>query len=332
MTVTLTDSADTDEATDEAYVHLLPEMQHDPIFILGCHRSGTTFVYQSLADTGRYNYITPYDIVHYERLLSLRANGGEAEARERLQERLVGLGDTRGIDDVGVGVGRAEEYGFILPKNPERFMFVPQLLPPTLARFVQMCRKKEYLDGVERPLLLKNPDDFYGNFLYIHEQFPQSKLLMVHRHPLTVLNSHIRAWTRMVDSRNEYFAMLHPIYNAMFDHPEVILKHRMTLKTFEGVSWMFSEFIRSFQYYFDHIGRLSEDSVLVLRYEDLCRDPQVQFGRISEFVGQPCRPEVFADCVRQRPVQILPVVQQVYDAMHDQVRFYLDALDYGDVP
>ena len=328
MTATLSTTID----IDEAYLHLLPELSQDPIFILGCHRSGTTFVYQSLADTGRFNFITPYDILHYERLLSLRATGREAEALEQLQQRLTGLGDTRGIDDVGVGVCRAEEYGFILPKNPQRFMFVPQLLPESLSRFVQMCRKKEYLNGVERPLLLKNPDDFYGNFSYIHEQFPQSKLLMVHRHPLMVLNSHVRAWTRMVESRNAYFAMLHPIYNAMFDHPEVVLKHRMTLRTFEGVSWMFSEFIRSFRYYVDHIGKLSAGSTLVLRYEDLCVDPQVHFSRICRFLGQPCAPDAFADCVRQRPVQIHPVVQQVYDTMREQVRFYLDAMDYGDLP
>lgn len=147
-----------------------------------------------------------------------------------------------------------------------------------------------------------------------------------------VLNSHVHAWTRMVESRNEYFAMLHPIYNALFDHPEVILKHRMTLKTVEGVSWMFSEFIRSFQYYVDHIEQLSAGSTLVLRYEDLCRDPQTQFSRICSFLGQPCLPGAFAGCVRQRPVKIHPVVQQVYDNMRDQVQFYLDALDYGDLP
>jgi len=328
MTTTLAATAD----TEETCLHRLTELQHQPIFILGCHRSGTTFVYQSLADTGRFNFITPYDIIHYERLLSLRASGGEASAREQLHERLRGLGDNRGIDNIGVGVDRAEEYGFILPKNPQRFMFVPQLLPASVTRFVEMCRKKEHLDGVERPLLLKNPDDFYGNFFYIHEQFPQSKLLMVHRHPLTVLNSHIQAWTRMVESRNEYFALLHPIYNAMFDHPEIILKHRMTLKTFEGVSWMFSEFIRSFQYYVDHIGQVSAGSALILRYEDLCRDPQTHFGRICEFLGQSCQPETFSDCVRQRPSQVLPVVQKVYDEMRDQVQFYLDALGYGELP
>ena len=211
-------------------------------------------------------------------------------------------------------------------------MFVPQLLPESLPRFVEMCRKKEYLDGTDRPLLLKNPDDFYGNFFYIHEQFPQSPLLMVHRHPLTVLNSHIQAWTRMIESRNEYFAMLHPIYNAVFDHPETVLRHRMTLKTVEGVSWMFSEFIRSFRYYVDHVDRLAEGSTMVLRYEDLCRDPQTHFSRVCDFLGQTCPPETFADCVHQRPVQIRPVVQQVYDAMRDQVRFYLDALGYDDFP
>jgi hypothetical protein len=38
-----------------------------PIFVLGLHRSGTTFLYQLLADSFPFAVTTLYDITHYRR-------------------------------------------------------------------------------------------------------------------------------------------------------------------------------------------------------------------------------------------------------------------------
>lgn len=318
------------EAADDGYLHLLGELQRDPTFILGCHRSGTTFLYQALAAAGQFASITPYDITHYGQLLHLRITGGETAARAALQERLAAMGDNRGIDNIGVQIDAAEEYGFILPKNPARFMFVPQLVPAAFDLFSELCRKKQFLD--ERPLLLKNPDDFYADYGLIHDRFPASKFLLVHRHPLMVLSSQIAAWTRMVETKNEYFAMLHPLYNALFDRPLELLKHRMTLKTADGVAWMFSEFLTAFRDYLDRVEQIPASLRMVVRYEDLCRDPRTHFAAVCDFLGVAFRPSDYADCVQRRKPHVSPVVDQVYQAMRDRAAFYLEALGYEEQP
>jgi len=318
--------------TDDSYLHLLNDLQRDPFFILGCHRSGTTFVYQSLVATRQFDFVSPYDIVHYDSLLHLRVTGGEAGARRKLQRELAAYGDDRGIDHVAVSVDQAEEYGFLLPKNPGQFLFSPQLGPNARERFVEVCRKKQFLDPARRPLLLKNPDDFYGNFLYIQQQFPAAKFMFVHRHPLMVLSSQVNAWTRMLAEKNAYFARLHPLYDALFDHPMELFKRRAVMKTTDGVRWMFSEFVNSFRYYCDHVGQFRDGAALAVRYEDLCRDPQRRFAHIAAFLGVDCRPQQFADCVRRRRSIIAPLVREVYDSMCGDVQFYLDAMGYEAEP
>ncbi len=328
MTITSQHSA----CADQAYLHVLTDQPQAPHFILGCHRSGTTFLYQSLAGTGQFDFISPYDIVHYDRLLSERIHGGEAELRQRLQQELSGSSGSRGIDQIRVDAEQAEEYGFLLPKNPQQFLFSPQLLPATRERFMEICRKKQFLDSAGRPLLLKNPDDFYGNIHYLYEEFSASKIVLVHRHPLMVLNSQINAWTKMLEQKNPYFARLHPLYDALFDHPLELLKRRVRMKTPEGVRWMFSEFIKSFRYYCDHIGRMDADRVTSVRYEDLCADPEQELCRLADFLGARCQVHEFAHCLRRRRSSIVPLVRQVYDAMHEDVRFYLDAMEYETEP
>src|SRR5581483_5420361 len=167
----------------------------------GCHRSGTSMLYHLLAYTGQLDYVSAYDIIKYDELLYNRISGREAQVKADLQ-RVLQQEATRGLDELAVGTDLPEEYRFLMPqKNPrivlnfkkrlDKLFFEPHLTPQNLDVFVLMNRKKRFLAGEDRPLVLKNPSDYYFNFWAVHQMLPQAKFIFIHRHPLTMFNSYL---------------------------------------------------------------------------------------------------------------------------------------------
>src|SRR5438477_1364489 len=70
---------------DTPYLAQLKTMPSTLIFIMGCHRSGTSLLHHLLAYTGQVNYVTTYDVVHYDSIVSNRITGREAEVKAALQ-------------------------------------------------------------------------------------------------------------------------------------------------------------------------------------------------------------------------------------------------------
>ena len=66
-----------------------------PVFIMGHHRSGTTILYQLLAQTALFNLTTAYHVLNRHRLLALHAAGEEPQAREELRRQF----EARGLRD-----------------------------------------------------------------------------------------------------------------------------------------------------------------------------------------------------------------------------------------
>lgn len=317
---------------DKSLLEQLETLPEQLVFILGCHRSGTTFLYQSLVESNYFNYISTYDILKYDELLYNQQNNLTATVQSNLEKELSKNGENREIDHCSIGVQKAEEYGFILPKNKEKFLFQPQLIPDNIEKFIEMCQKKNFLYPENKPLLLKNPDDFYNNYLYIHRSFPQAKLIFIHRHPLLVLNSQIIAWRKMLNKKNDYFARMHSLYDRLFEDSERLLKLRMLLLSEQGVSWMLSEFLKSFNYYLNHLSQLEQGSYYVVRYEDLCKQPEHYFQAVYTFLNlNP--PEIsYSSMVKPRHVEILPEVKKVYNANAGKFQDYLSHLNYTPLP
>ena len=62
---------------DAPYLAELPAAASQLVFIMGCHRSGTSMLYHLLAYTGQLDYISAYDIIKYDELLYNRITGRE---------------------------------------------------------------------------------------------------------------------------------------------------------------------------------------------------------------------------------------------------------------
>src|SRR5262245_36805196 len=82
---------------DTPYLGQLKTLPSTLVFIMGCHRSGTSMLHHLLAYTGELNYLTAYDVVHYDSIIFNRVNGCEAEVKSALQQRLAAEKD-RGLD------------------------------------------------------------------------------------------------------------------------------------------------------------------------------------------------------------------------------------------
>jgi hypothetical protein len=312
---------------DAPYLGELREMPSQLIFVMGCQRSGTTFLYQTLAASGLFKFITAYDVIRYDELLYNRKTGGEAAIRQALDEQIRAAADTRGMDAVNIGADAAEEYGFILPKDENKFLFAPQLTPKNLPLFVELCRKKQFLEPDPGPFLLKNPDDFFCNFLYMAEQFPEAKMIFIHRHPRETFDSNIRAWRFLLREKNAYQAMLAPKYGRIFDVPFFAGQARKALESESVLTEMFRSIAKACVYYVENIEKLPQGNSMSLRYEDLCRRPLEEFSRIFEFLDLSIPPnaQLSADA---RQKEHLPVTGKIYESEMHRVAPYLKALNY----
>ena len=108
---------------DAPYLEQLQALPSELVFIMGCHRSGTSMLYHLLAYTGQLDYISAYDIVKYDELLYNRITGREAQVKADLQ-RVLQQETTRGLDDLPVGVDLPEEYRFLMPQEEKRAIVI----------------------------------------------------------------------------------------------------------------------------------------------------------------------------------------------------------------
>jgi hypothetical protein len=296
------------------------------VFLLGPHRSGTTLLHHLLVQTGRFNYVRAYDVIEYPRLLDNWQSGREGEVMAALAADLARFGD-RGLDGIPIGPEHPEEYGFVLALK----LYEPRLTPETLERFRDLCSKRRLLHGSDAPLLLKEPSEFYGNIAGVHRLVPDAKFLFIHRHPLHVLASQIRAWQTALESRSHYGSLLSPDYAAIFDSPEDVRKYRIAYASVQGCEWVLQELIRGYRHYLAAIDTLPPRQVASDTYESLCAAPRRSFARIARLLELDL-PEPKHEFVAPRRMAIPETVRTAYLRRIDELRDYLDAFDYPDLP
>jgi hypothetical protein len=321
---------------DAQHFHLLGPVATRPVFIMGPHRSGTTFLYKLLQATGRFNVLTAYHVLRYDELLDNRIRGAEGEAKARLAEsfRALGVAD-RGIDGVPVTPDTPEEYGFVLRggTNLERPLsrVRPQLRADNLPLFDQMCRKLQHLGGPGRTLLLKNPWDFYQNFLRVKELVPSARFVFLHRHPARTVNSQLKAARSLLAGRSEYMAVLAPAYERLFARPLVVRLARLAFSPRVGLG--LRRIVRQVADGLDHYqrehGRLPAGDVLSVRYEDVCRAPAAEVARLLDWLGidQPAGLDLGA-MVEPRAGAILPEVARRRGRLAARLAGYYAAQGY----
>jgi len=306
---------------DEPYLPLLQDVHFLPIFILGDHRSGTTLLYTLLAATQRFNFVSVYHLIRYDEILFNHVNRTEDHAREALDELFKSLGlRDRIIDGVAVTPDLPEEYGFILPNAGYR----PQLNPGNLPGFIELCKKVQFVSAPDRPLLLKNPWDFL-NFMYLKAAFPEAKFIFIHRHPIHVINSQLRATRSLLTTRNAYVALIARWYAQLFDKPVQLFAARLLFSShFDlGLRIATRHVLRATTYFLQHVDSLPKTDHISIKYEDLCADPETNVIRILRFLGLKQRPSLAYDTfIKPRPLRLLPEVTRKYDNIRQKLQPY----------
>jgi hypothetical protein len=293
------------------------------VFIMGDHRSGTTLLYQSLINTGAFDYTSAYHIVAADELLRNRIEGTEAAVKAALSEEFERyVGSDRVIDGIPVSTETPEEYGFVLQNAGVGHHITARNLP----YFRQFVAKMGFLGDGSRPLLLKSPWDF-GNFVPIHEWFPTAKFVFLHREPEAIISSKLRVVRTVLKGPNAYMAKLSRHYAQMVEKPWI----GAALRWLVSVNWVAKRMVRQSKgyvdYYFQNIAKIPESQRVELSYQGLCHSPNETIERILEAVGVESATELKLDeTIKPRKLALDPLVDSLKPLIESKFARYYDFL------
>ncbi len=314
------------EPADRNLLHLLDGVSFDPVFIIGDHRSGTTLLYKILADTGSFQVLNAYHVVHYDEILLNHQSGREQEAKQQLARRFSELGiSDRIIDQVHASPDTPEEYGFALEDSRR-----PYVRSTNLSRMVEICRKLQFTQSAYKPLLLKNPWDVLS-FLDLGTFFPNARFVFLHRHPLGVMNSQLRAIRSLLAVRNEYTILLAQWYARLWRSPLRLALMRATFAA--GSPWWRSiippHVLRANRYFAENVERIPAEDRISVTYEELCRNPRETVGKLLGFLGaEPAARLNYESMISQRDAELLPEISQHREQVLSGFGPYLAAHGY----
>lgn len=294
-----------------------------PVFIMGLHRSGTTFLYDTLARCFPFAQLTLYHLFYYRRLLYNQQHGVAEQDRQRLNAAFAAAGIAdRGIDETRVEADSVEEYGFLLRQCSGSF----QLLDHNATLFDQMCRKLLAVQPGSEAVLLKNPWDT-GNAEAILARFPQARFIYISREPLSVLNSMLNALLSYLDGPQPYLEMLLSpegnrrsyrlgycawrllrLLRRVLGARTIALLHRRLLA---------GALVKQLAAYRRDLAALPADRAVELDYGELVADPDAVMQRLQPWLGVSWRETPQRQAVRQRH-QLNPVLVN-YQATLDRL-------------
>ncbi|HXX46259.1 MAG TPA: sulfotransferase [Candidatus Acidoferrales bacterium] len=314
------------EKPDSVHLDLIRDVSFRPVFIIGLHRSGTTLLYNMLAESGHFNVVTTYHVLAYDSILDDHVSRRSAQALQDVEQRLEKAGArSRAYDGARVRPDLPEEYGFAIALNDR-----PQLLPNNLARFLELCKKVQYTSDRNRWMLLKNPWDM-SNFAYIKRSLPQSRFIFIHRHPLWVLNSQIRGLRSALEKRNSYMALIAPWYERLFREPQLLESAKSMLSPRAVEKSLGQPIEVALQYFLRNIDLVPATDICSVRYEDLCASPDSWITRLLDFLELPPEPNrSYAHLVERRNPPLLPEASATFQNMCRRLEPYLQRYGYGE--
>jgi hypothetical protein len=289
-----------------------------PVFVLGLHRSGTTYLYHLIAASFPVGVCTLYHITHFRRLLHAAAEGltetYRGDVRAELERR--GLTD-RGIDGSPVGPDVPEEYAFILRKFTRGWGFSRG----GEAIFDEMLRKLSALQPEARALLLKNPLDL-PNATAIKARYPDARFIFIRRDPARVLNSQFRNsfyYRRRPDPFLDILIAGVPLWRGLFRLMTALNK---VIPDALYQRLLIAGLRRSIQGSLDAHARdkasLDPACYVEVSYEDLLADPEICLAEVERLLQLPRREGVLpAAAPRLEP--LFPAVEAVAEAFRRQV-------------
>ncbi|AKH69356.1 Sulfotransferase family [Spongiibacter sp. IMCC21906] len=286
-----------------------------PVFIMGLHRSGTTFLYSCMAKSFPLANLSLYHLFYYDRLLANKSDDGcENKDKALLNNYLLSLGvGDRGLDSTEVNADSVEEYGFLLRQRFSSFKFSDKNAP----FFDQMCRKLLYVQKGSEAVLLKNPWDT-GNAETILKHFPQARFVYINREPIAVLNSMLNAMLSYLESPQHYLELLlSPSGNRQSYRGAYVLWRGLRLvRKLIGRNAM-ARLLRPVMRknlavqlagYRAEIDNLPKDKAVEVDYQQLVADPQAVMANLQPLLSLPLLNADLTMNVRQR-FSLNPILQ-----------------------
>jgi hypothetical protein len=306
---------------DEEYLQKIKDIDFQPVFILGYHRSGTSILYKILTETNSFNSVTAYHIIKYYELLYNHENNKEEMVKKELTKYLAESGSAkRKIDKMKVTADFAEEYGFLLNNQT----FEMYLKNQNINLFKEMGQKIQYISHNNKPLLLKNPYDF-PNFIYIKQKIPNAKFIFIHRHPFKTISSTMKAMKVLNDERNSYTSLLSKKYNQVYDNPLLLYYVRTSLGLLAPLATM--QFIlyatKVSKYYLKNIQKIPEKDYVIIKYGDLCQNPKENIERIMDYLNiSPEKQLDYESLIKPRATSLHPDVDRLRKFIYTRMKKY----------
>lgn len=296
---------------DSDFLCELNDTSPRPIFIMGLHRSGTTFLYESLARLFPLAPLTAYHIIFYKRLLSQFTLGRHRVDQAKLDRYFSERGvHTRQIDDIKLSHRTVEEYCWLLKKHAGSVHLNKQ----TVNLFEEMCRKLLYMQAGSETVLMKNPWDTSAG-PEISTFFPESRFIYISRDPIRVLNSQLKNCEMFASGETLYLDLLvqgFPLAKLVF-FVQRILYRALGARLFRVIMTrrLKRDMIRELKGYKKAIEGLSSDVSLETSYEELSERPAETLKQIGDFLG--LTPRLDPNVIKSRPRtgELLPEVEAV---------------------
>ena len=280
---------------DRELIPQLAELPVRPVFIMGLHRSGTTFLYDSVARAFPLSQLSLYRLFYYRRLLRNAREGRAAQDQQRLDACFAALGICdRKIDSVPVAADEVEEYGFLLRRLCGSF----KLSEDTAPLFEEMCRKLLALEPDSKAVLLKNPWDT-TNAGWIAQRYEQARFIYISREPIAVLNSMLNALLAYLDGPQNYLEMLldrgegRKGYRSgyliwmMLRGVRAVFGERVIARTARPI--LARHVVRELVSYRRELAAMPATQAVEVNYAQLVQNPGQTMAALATFLGLPVR-------------------------------------------
>jgi hypothetical protein len=279
-----------------------------PIFIMGMHRSGTTYLYESLARVLPVAALTLYQTLFFDELLYRRANGFEEAGQAAVDDYLRAAGMmTRQFDDVPVSHRALDEYCFMLRRRSG----TAHVEQKSATTFAELCRKLSFMGGVQ-DVLLKNPWDV-ALAVPIYRLFPNARFVFIKRDLLRVLDSQARMLCHILERDMALMSLVlrqiprdRLVIQLMSKLYKVLGAHRFRLLFLPLAEREMHRLARALE---QSLRELPGDCFCQLEYEQLVADPTSNLERVARFLDvTPVRP-VASIGSQPRSLSLLPEVE-----------------------
>jgi len=312
---------------DEKYLDKIENVNFNPVFILGLHRSGTSILYKMLVSTGHFNSVTAYHIINYEELLSNYLNKKEITAKNNLTDYIKSQGQKdRGIDRLKITADFAEEYGFLLG----RYSSKNNITSKNVKYFNELSKKVQFISNNNKLILLKNPWDL-PNFMTIKKLIPNAKFIFIHRHPYKTLSSFIKATKLIMKKENPYTSMIYRNYKTTYENPLMLKGTRFLFSDYTPFSAIYLTKIDSkgVNYYIKNVSKLPKDDFVEITYENLCKTPNLTIKKILDFLKIKSKNKDFSSYIKPRKTNLDPNIRLLQGFIYKNMKNYFERFNYS---